>query len=71
MIREGTCVSWAWGAGRGRGTVEEVYREPVVKTIDGNDIKRDASEDNPAYLIRQDDGQPVLKSASEVEREAG
>jgi len=68
MIREGTKISWKWGNGRATGQVEEVFHEPVTKTIDGNEVKRTASENDPAYLIRQDDGQRVLKSASEVER---
>ena len=68
MIRESTKVSWAWGDGQASGEVQEVFNEPVVRTIDGTEVKRNASEDDPAYLIRQEDGQRVLKSASEVER---
>ncbi len=68
MIREGTRVQWAWGDGHAAGEVEEVFHESVSRTIDGNEVKREASEDDPAYLIRQEDGQRVLKSASEVER---
>ncbi|MBY6204254.1 hypervirulence associated TUDOR domain-containing protein [Halomonas denitrificans] len=68
MIREGSKVGWRWGDGRASGVVQEVFHEPVSRTIDGNEVKRDASKDEPAYLIRQDDGQRVLKSASEVER---
>lgn len=68
MICEGTRVSWAWGNGRAEGEVQEIFHEPVSRTIDGNEVKRSASEDDPAYLIRQDDGQRVLKSDSEVLR---
>ncbi|MBK1828508.1 DUF2945 domain-containing protein [Haloferula rosea] len=68
MIREGTNVSWSWGNGTAKGEVTEVFHEKVTRTIDGNEVTRDASEEEPAYLIRQDDGAQVLKSASEVER---
>lgn len=68
MIREGTKVEWSWGNGSAVGEVEEIFREDVSKTIDGTDVSRNASDDNPAYLIVQDDGAKVLKSASEVSR---
>ncbi len=63
----GTRVAWAWGEGKGEGTVREVFRDRVEKTIKGTEIVRNASEDEPAYLIEQDDGDQVLKSHSELE----
>jgi Hypervirulence associated proteins TUDOR domain len=36
--------------------------------IKGQKITRIASRDEPAYLVRQDDGDEVLKSASELAR---
>ena len=68
MIRAGTGVAWDWGQGTAVGTVEEVFHEDVSRTIDGHQVQRQASRDEPAYLIRQDDGQRVLKSQSEVQR---
>jgi hypothetical protein len=68
MIKEGTKVEWQWGDGKASGEVAEVYHSDISKQIDGETIKRKASKDEPAYLIRQDDGQKVLKSRSEVER---
>lgn len=68
MIRKNTIVEWKWGNGSAKGKVSEIFREPVSRTIRGNTVKRAASEDNPAYLILQDDGQEVLKSRSEVKR---
>ena len=68
MIRQGTKVEWDWGDGTATGEVEEVHHEKVTRTIDGSEVTRDGSEDDPAYLIKQDDGQRVLKSASEVRR---
>ena len=66
----GTEVEWDWGNGVAKGTVKQVYTDDVSKTIKENEVKREASEDCPAYLIEQSDGDRVLKSHSEV-RKAG
>ncbi|MGF1449954.1 MAG: DUF2945 domain-containing protein [Opitutales bacterium] len=63
---QGTRVKWNWGNGEGEGTVTEVFTEKVTRTLKGTEVTRDASEDEPAYLIEQKDGDEVLKSASEL-----
>lgn len=63
----GDKVSWEWGQGTAEGTIEERFTSKVTRTLDGNEVTREASEDEPAYLIEQDDGDRVLKSASELE----
>ena len=63
-----TKVSWKWGEGHGMGYIREKFTERVVREIDSNEVVRDADEENPAYLIEQDDGQELLKSASELEK---
>lgn len=63
----GDTVEWSWGNGTGTGTVTERFTERVTRTIDGTEVTRDASDDNPAYLVEQDDGDRVLKSGSELE----
>ncbi|MBT0586681.1 hypervirulence associated TUDOR domain-containing protein [Alteromonas oceanisediminis] len=63
-----TKVTWEWGQGTASGYVREKFTESVTKTIDGNEVTRDADENNPAYLLEQDDGQRVLKSASELKK---
>ena len=68
MIREGTKVSWKWGQGSASGEVVEVFTKEVTRTIKGSEVTRKASKEEPAYLIKQDDGDQVLKSKSEVER---
>ena len=40
----------------------------MEKTIAGTEVVRDADEDNPAYLVEQDDGDRVLKSESELRK---
>ncbi|MFP7571154.1 DUF2945 domain-containing protein [Marivita sp. S2033] len=63
---EGSKVKWDWGNGTGSGTVTKVYTQKITKKIKGSEVTRDASEDEPAYLIEQDDGDEVLKSQSEL-----
>ncbi|GGY38217.1 hypervirulence associated TUDOR domain-containing protein [Parvularcula lutaonensis] len=65
---KGTKVEWDWGNGTATGEVQESFTEDVERQIDGNDIKREASRDCPAYMIEQKDGQRVLKSHSEVRK---
>lgn len=67
-LRKGSKVSWTWGRGTATGTIVEIHKEKVTRTIKGKDITRNASADDPAYLVEQDDGDRVLKSASEVDR---
>mgnify|MGYP002624573270 CR=1 FL=1 len=59
-------VAWEWGSGTGTGTIVERFTESVTKTIKGNEVTRNATEEDPAYLIEQDDGDVVLKSSSEL-----
>ena len=68
MIQKGTEVSWSWGNGSSTGKVTEVHHERVERTTKGETISRNGTDDNPAYVIEQDDGTTVLKLKSEVER---
>ena len=65
-VRTGTTVSWAWGAHRAEGKVVEVFHEKVTRTLAGSETTRNGSDDDPAYVIVQDDGTVVLKLRSEV-----
>ena len=65
-IRVGDQVEWSWGNGTGTGEVTERFTSKVTRTIKGSEITRDATDDDPAFLIRQDDGDEVLKSGSEL-----
>jgi hypothetical protein len=68
MIRKGTSVIWSWGNGTAEGKVEEIYTSKTTKIIKGNEVTRNGSDDNKALYIKQEDGDYVLKSESEVER---
>ena len=65
-FRTNQYVEWNWGNGTGCGQVEERFEREVTRTIEGSEITRDGSEENPAYLIKQDDGGKVLKLGSEL-----
>lgn len=66
---EGERIVWDWGEGVAAGSVVAVYTQKRTLTIDGTEVTRNASADCPSYKIKQDDGQTVFKSHSEV-REA-
>ena len=68
MIRKGTKVKWKWGNGEATGKVEETFSHEITKTIKGSEITRKGESGNKALLIKQDDGDSVLKLESEVEK---
>lgn len=63
---EGDAVKWNWGPGQAEATVVEVHRERIERTIDGKSKTRNGTDDNPAYVLEQSDGQTVLKLHSEL-----
>ena len=65
---EGDKVEWNWGNGTGTGKVVKIYTRKTTLTIKGSEVTRDASEDDPAYRIEQDDGDEVLKGQSELNK---
>jgi len=67
-IRTGSEVRWKWGGNTATGTVTEVHHDKVTRASKGEQITRNGSDDDPAYVIEQEDGTTVLKLASEVER---
>jgi len=67
-IRKGSEVRWKWGGNTATGKVTEVHHDKVTRTSKGEEITRNGSDDDPAYVIEQEDGTTVLKLASEVER---
>ncbi len=65
--KEGDKVKWSWGNGTAEGEVVKRYTQKITLTLKGTEVTRDASDDCPAYRIEQDDGDEVLKSATEIE----
>ena len=60
-------VKWEWGNGTAKGQIKERFEREVTRTLKGSEVTRDGSEDNPAYLIKQEDGDEVLKLGSELQ----
>lgn len=69
MIRQGSEVSWRWGSSTASGTVQEVHRDKVTRQSKGESITRNGSDDDPAYVIEQEDGTTVLKLRSELQED--
>ncbi|WP_299695127.1 DUF2945 domain-containing protein [uncultured Tateyamaria sp.] len=66
-LQTGDRVEWTWGNGTATGKITQIYTEKVTKTLKGTEVTRNATDDDPAYLIEQDDGDRVLKSGSEID----
>ena len=64
-VKKGDDVTWKFGKGTAKGTVAEVHKDDVERTVQGTKVKRKGSADEPALVIRQGDKE-VVKSASEV-----
>ena len=65
-MRKGTLVSWKYGTGTATGKIAETHKESITRRLQGADITRHGTPDNPAYLIEQENGHRVLKLLSEV-----
>lgn len=65
-LKKGQRAEWNWGNGIGEGKIVETFTADVTRRIKGKDITRHASKAEPAYLLKQEDGSRVLKSASEL-----
>ncbi len=65
-FREGSTVAWNWGTGTGTGKIVKKYTGRITLTIEGKEITRNATDEEPAYRIEQEDGATVLKSESEL-----
>ena len=66
----GTKVEWDWGNGTGTGKIVKKYTQKITLKLQGSEVTRKASDDEPAYKIEQDDGSEVLKSGSELRKAA-
>lgn len=65
---KGAMVRWNWANGTGEGKVVERFERRVSRTLKGKRITRVGTAQNPAYLLRQRDGDEVLKRGSELEK---
>ena len=60
-------VQWSWGNGTAKGQIKERFEREVTRTLQGTEVTKNGDEENPAYLIAQEDGDEVLKRGSEIE----
>jgi len=67
-FKKGAKVEWKWLGRKISGKVEEVFLEPVVKTIKGKRIKRNGSPEKPAYLVRSEADNLALKLETELQK---
>ncbi|MEW9921587.1 DUF2945 domain-containing protein [Marimonas sp. MJW-29] len=67
-ISEGDKVEWDWGDGTATGLVQSTFAEKTTRTIKGSEVTRNGSKDDPGLYIEQEDGDSVLKLASEVRK---
>jgi hypothetical protein len=65
-FRKGASVRWKWSGSHPGGKVLERFERRVQRTFKGSKIVRNGSADDPAYLVEQEDGDRVLKLASEL-----
>jgi hypothetical protein len=68
IMKKGDTVNWKWGKYEAEGKIVEEHDKPIAKTIKGAKVKRNASEEEPAYEIKQDNGNAVLKSESALNK---
>ena len=69
---EGDKVKWKWGDSYAHGKIKSIFEEKTTRKIDGSEVTREGSKDDPALYIvnNKDDANNVLKLASEVEKDS-
>ena len=65
-LRKGSKVTWTWGEHEAHGKILDRFTARVTRTLQGTKVVREASKEEPAYMVLQDDGDLILKSASEL-----
>ena len=63
---KGEPVRWDWGTGEARGTIAARFERKVIRKVKDSLVTRYGTPDNPAYLVRQDNGDEALKLGSEL-----
>ncbi|TWU46803.1 hypervirulence associated TUDOR domain-containing protein [Rubripirellula reticaptiva] len=59
-------VQWNFGGGTAKGQIKESFKQKVTRTIKGTEVTRNATDEEPAYLVEQENGDQVLKSETEL-----
>lgn len=67
-MKKGDKVHWNWGKSQAEGTIKQKSDKTITKKIKGTEVKRKATKEQPAYLIKQQNGTEVVKSESELKK---
>ncbi len=67
-MKKGDKVHWNWGKSQAEGIIKQKSEKTITKKIKGTEVKRNASKEEPAYIIEQKNGTEVVKSESELEK---
>jgi hypothetical protein len=67
-MKKGEKVHWNFGKGQAEGKIDDKFTEPVKRKIKGTEVKRNASKEEPAYMVKQENGNKALKSESELKK---
>lgn len=65
-LTPGARVAWTGNGHLIEGVIQKVFTHRLERTIKGATVTQDACRRDPAYLIRQDDGETLLKNFSEL-----
>ena len=65
-LTPGARVAWTWNGRLVEGVIQKVFTHRLERTMKGSTVTQDACRRDPAYLIRQDDGDTLLKNFSEL-----
>ena len=65
-FKVGSRVEWKWLGRPIGGTVEKIFEKPVVRVIKGKRIKRNGSQETPAYLVKSEANNLALKLETEL-----
>ncbi len=66
IFKLGSDVQWKWMGRFITGSVKQIHTKSVSKTIKGKLIKRNGSEENPAYFVQSKSGNFALKLHTEL-----
>ncbi len=67
-MKKGDKVHWNWGKSQAEGKIVEKSEKTIEKKIKGTVVKRKASKEEPSYVIKQVNGNEVIKSESELKK---
>ncbi|PWN95054.1 hypothetical protein FA09DRAFT_302176 [Tilletiopsis washingtonensis] len=67
-LQKGDEVSWKWGAGHPKGEVKDVVEDKAtITTKRGSEVTRDGSEEDPAVIVKTQNGSDGIKYAHELD----